>query len=74
MSPRTIFNLSPLPSSKSACSDRFILCQSSSWLHIFGLFEKASPEKEGGNDAYSRLLTSELFGFDFWSFSCVASQ
>nr|XP_033513027.1 protein FIZZY-RELATED 3 isoform X1 [Nicotiana tomentosiformis] len=66
-SPRTISNLSSSPSSKSAtCSDRFIPCRSSSRLHTFGLVEKA----EGGgtnNDAYSRLLKSELFGSDFSS-------
>ncbi|KAL3523837.1 hypothetical protein ACH5RR_016671 [Cinchona calisaya] len=70
MSPRTISNLSS-PSSKSAsCSDRFIPCRSSSRLHTFGLIEKASPVKEGGgNEAYSRLLKSELFGTDFGCFS-----
>ncbi|MCD7457844.1 Protein FIZZY-RELATED 2 [Datura stramonium] len=73
-SPRTISNLSSSPSSKSAtCSDRFIPCRSSSRLHTFGLVEKASPVKGGGgggnNDAYSRLLKSELFGTDFGCFS-----
>ncbi|XP_019069679.1 cell cycle switch 52B isoform X1 [Solanum lycopersicum] len=75
-SPRTISNLSSSPSSKSAsCSDRFIPCRSSSRLHTFGLVEKASPVKEGGggnNDAYSRLLKSELFGADFSCFSSPA--
>nr|XP_016451743.1 PREDICTED: protein FIZZY-RELATED 3-like isoform X2 [Nicotiana tabacum] len=76
-SPRTISNLSSSPSSKSAtCSDRFIPCRSSSRLHTFGLVEKASPVKEGSggtnNDAYSRLLKSELFGSDFGCFSSPA--
>lgn len=58
------------PSKSSTCSDRFIPCRSSSRLHTFGLIEKASPVKEGGgNEAYSRLLKSELFGSDFGSFS-----
>ncbi|KAF5959584.1 hypothetical protein HYC85_000793 [Camellia sinensis] len=76
MSPRTISNLSSSPSSsKSAsCSDRFIPCRSSSRLHTFGLVDKASPAKEGGNEAYSRLLKSELFGSDFGSFSSPAGQ
>jgi hypothetical protein len=73
MSPRTISNLSS-PSSKSgSCSDRFIPCRSSSRLHTFGLVEKASPVKEGGNEAYSRLLKSELFGTDF-GFSSPAGK
>ncbi|XP_016575624.1 protein FIZZY-RELATED 3 isoform X4 [Capsicum annuum] len=72
-SPRTISNLSSSPSSKStSCSDRFIPCRSSSRLHTFGLVEKASPVKEGTNDAYSRLLKSELFGSDFDCFSSPA--
>ncbi|XP_059288696.1 B-type cell cycle switch protein ccs52B [Lycium ferocissimum] len=76
-SPRTISNLSSSPSSKSAatCSDRFIPCRSSSRLHTFGLVEKASLVKEGSggnNDAYSRLLKSELFGADFGCFSSPA--
>ncbi|CAI9768321.1 unnamed protein product [Fraxinus pennsylvanica] len=71
MSPRTISNLSSSSSpskSVAACSDRFIPCRSSSRLHTFGLIEKASPVKEGGgggNEAYTRLLRSELFGTDF---------
>ncbi|KAJ7964533.1 FIZZY-related 2 [Quillaja saponaria] len=65
---RAISNLSS-PSKSSSCSDRFIPCRSSSRLHTFGLIEKASPVKEGGNEAYSRLLKSELFGSDFGSFS-----
>ncbi|XP_047330766.1 protein FIZZY-RELATED 3 [Impatiens glandulifera] len=77
MSPRTISNLSPSPSSKSssACSDRFIPCRSSSRLHTFGLIDKTSPAKEGGgggggaNEAYTRLLRTELFGSDFGSSS-----
>ncbi|KAL3521116.1 hypothetical protein ACH5RR_019265 [Cinchona calisaya] len=81
MSPRTISNLSS-PSSKSAnLSDRFIPCRSSSRLHTFGLIEKASPVKEeggggggGGNEAYSRLLKSELFGTDFGCFSSPAGK
>lgn len=64
MSPRTISNLSS-PSKSGSCSDRFIPCRSSSRLHTFGLVEKASPVKEGGNETYSRLLKSELFGADF---------
>lgn len=73
MSPRTISNLSS-PSSKSgSCSDRFIPCRSSSRLHTFGLVEKASPIKEGGNEAYSRLLRSELFGADY-GFSSPAGK
>ncbi|XP_059666292.1 protein FIZZY-RELATED 3 [Cornus florida] len=68
MSPRTISNLSS-PSKSGNCSDRFIPCRSSSRLHTFGLIEKGSPVKEGGNDAYSRLLKSELFGSDFGCFS-----
>ncbi|XP_019151183.1 PREDICTED: protein FIZZY-RELATED 3 [Ipomoea nil] len=77
MSPRTLSNLSSSPSSKSAnCSDRFIPCRSSSRLHAFGLVEKASPGKEGGggNEAYIRLLRSELFGADFGSFSSPAGN
>lgn len=57
------------PSKSSTCSDRFIPCRSSSRLHTFGLTEKDSPVKEGGNEAYSRLLKSELFGPDFGCFS-----
>ncbi|XP_050210765.1 protein FIZZY-RELATED 3 [Mercurialis annua] len=66
-SPRDISNLSSSPQSKSStCSDRFIPCRSSSRLHTFGLLEKkGSPVKEGGNEAYCRLLKSELFGSDF---------
>ncbi|KAK1355318.1 Cell cycle switch protein 52 B [Heracleum sosnowskyi] len=64
MSPRTISNLSS-PSKSGTCSDRFIPCRSSSRLHTFGLNDKASPLKEGGNEAYTRLLRSELFGSDF---------
>ncbi|KAE8718030.1 Fizzy-related protein-like protein [Hibiscus syriacus] len=70
-SPRMISSLtSPSSSSKSSiCSDRFIPCRSSSRLHLFGLMDKESPAKEGGNEAYSRILKSELFGPDFGSFS-----
>ncbi|KAL5569062.1 hypothetical protein UlMin_025637 [Ulmus minor] len=57
------------PSKSSTCSDRFIPCRSSSRLHTFGLIDNASPVKEGGNEAYSRLLKSELFGSDFGCFS-----
>lgn len=55
--------------SKSTCSDRFIPCRSSSRLHAFDLQDKESttPVKEGANEAYSRLLKSELFGSDFAS-------
>jgi len=55
--------------SKSTCSDRFIPCRSSSRLHAFDLQDKepTTPVKEGGNEAYSRLLKSELFGSDFAS-------
>ncbi|KAL6980554.1 B-type cell cycle switch protein ccs52B [Sarracenia purpurea var. burkii] len=74
MSPRTISNLSS-PSKSASCSDRFIPCRSSSRLHTFGLIEKASPAKEGGgNEAYSRLLKSELFGSDFGYFSSPAGK
>lgn len=55
------------PSKSSSCSDRFIPCRSSSRLHTFGLIEKASPVKEGGNEAYKNMLKSELFGSDFGS-------
>ncbi|KAI3409086.1 WD_REPEATS_REGION domain-containing protein [Psidium guajava] len=65
---RAISNLTS-PSKSSAISDRFIPCRSSSRLHTFGLIEKGSPAKEGGNEAYSRLLKAELFGSDFGSFS-----
>ncbi|XP_065620849.1 B-type cell cycle switch protein ccs52B [Quercus suber] len=68
-SPRTISNLSASPSKSSSCSDRFIPCRSSSRLHTFGLIDKGSPLKEGGNEVYSRLLRAELFGSDFGSFS-----
>ncbi|KAK9154321.1 hypothetical protein Sjap_001801 [Stephania japonica] len=71
-SPRTISNLSS--PSKSICSDRFIPCRSSSRLHTFGLIEKASPVKEGGNEAYSRLLKAQLFGADFGCMSPAGSQ
>ncbi|KAK7305740.1 hypothetical protein VNO77_43650 [Canavalia gladiata] len=67
---RSISNLS----SPSNCSDRFIPCRSSSRLHTFGLVEKPSPLKEGSNDAYSRLLKSELFGSDFASPSSLSSS
>ncbi|CAK9135632.1 unnamed protein product [Ilex paraguariensis] len=73
MSPRTISNLSS-PSKSVTCSDRFIPCRSSSRLHTFGLIDKASPVKEGGNEAYSRLLKSELFGSDFGCFSSPAGK
>ncbi|KAL4296349.1 hypothetical protein GQ457_12G032100 [Hibiscus cannabinus] len=69
-SPRMISSLtSPSSSKSSICSDRFIPCRSSSRLHLFGLMDKESPAKEGGNEAYSRILRSELFGPDFGSFS-----
>ncbi|KAM7262734.1 hypothetical protein ACFE04_000417 [Oxalis oulophora] len=61
-------------SSPSTCSDRFIPCRSSSRLHTFGIIEKDSPVKEGGNEAYSRLLKSELLGADYGSFSSPAGQ
>ena len=70
---RAISSLSS-PSKTSTCSDRFIPCRSSSRLHTFGLIEKGSPVKEGANEAYSRLLKSELFGSDFGSFSPAGSQ
>lgn len=77
LSARAISNLSsssPSSSKSSTCSDRFIPCRSSSRLHTFGLVDKPSPVKEGGNDAYSRLLKSELFGSDFVSSpSCSSS-
>ncbi|GMN41477.1 hypothetical protein TIFTF001_010693 [Ficus carica] len=69
---RGISSLSSPSSKSSTCSDRFIPCRSSSRLHTFGLIEKASPAKEGGNEAYSRLLKSELFGADFCCFSSPA--
>ncbi|XP_016575623.1 protein FIZZY-RELATED 3 isoform X3 [Capsicum annuum] len=59
---RTTTNLASSPMSN----------RSSSRLHTFGLVEKASPVKEGTNDAYSRLLKSELFGSDFDCFSSPA--
>ncbi|KAF8022080.1 hypothetical protein BT93_G2275 [Corymbia citriodora subsp. variegata] len=65
---RAISNLTS-PSKSSSISDRFIPCRSSSRLHTFGLVEKGSPVKEGGNEAYSRLLKAELFGSDFGSLS-----
>ncbi|CAN8256414.1 unnamed protein product [Cochlearia groenlandica] len=61
--------------SKSNCSDRFIPCRSSSRLHAFDLQDNEPANttthtvKEGGNEAYSRLLKSELFGSDFVSSS-----
>ena len=67
-----ISNLSS--SSKStSCSDRFIPYKSSSRLHTFRLIEKALLVKEGGNEAYLRLLKQDLFGSDFGS-SSLASQ
>lgn len=66
-------SLSPSTSKPSTCSDRFIPCRSSSRLHTFGLIEKPSPVKEGSNEAYSRLLKSELFGPDFASPSSFSS-
>ncbi|KAK2984333.1 hypothetical protein RJ640_009362 [Escallonia rubra] len=75
MSPRTISNLSASssPSKTAACSDRFIPCRSTSRLHTFGLNDKtASPVKEGGNEAYLRVLRRELFGSDFGSPVVVA--
>ncbi|MQL87323.1 hypothetical protein Taro_019865 [Colocasia esculenta] len=58
---------SPAPAtsspSKTTYSDRFIPCRSSSRLQNFALVEKPSP-KEGGNEAYTRLLRAELFGPD----------
>lgn len=53
----------PSPS-KTTYSDRFIPLRSSSRLQNFALVEKSSPVKEGGNEAYSRLLRTELFGAD----------
>ncbi|KAK1270575.1 Protein FIZZY-RELATED 3 [Acorus gramineus] len=55
---------SPSPSKKTTYSDRFIPCRTSSRLQAFSLVDKPSPVKEGGNDAYSRLLRSELLGED----------
>ncbi|KAL1348431.1 hypothetical protein HN51_024416 [Arachis hypogaea] len=77
LSARSISNLSsssPSSSKSSTCSDRFIPCRSTSRLHAFGLIDKPSPSKEGGNDAYSRLLKSELFGSDFVSSSPSSSS
>lgn len=71
---RALSNLSSPSSRSSTCSDRFIPCRSSSRLHTFELIEKGSPVKEGGNEAYNRLLKSELFGADFGSFSSPAGQ
>ncbi|OAY79079.1 Protein FIZZY-RELATED 3, partial [Ananas comosus] len=51
----------PSPS-KTTYSDRFIPCRSSSRLQNFSLVERSSPAKEGGNDAYARLLRAELLG------------
>lgn len=48
--------------SKTTYSDRFIPCRSSSRLQNFNLVEKPSPKKEGSNEAYLRLLRSEMFG------------
>ncbi|KAL5973358.1 Protein FIZZY-RELATED 3 [Asimina triloba] len=59
----SLANTSPSPS-KTTYSDRFIPCRSSSRLQCFALLEKSSPAKEGGNDAYARLLKRELFGVD----------
>ena len=59
--------------SKTTYSDRFIPCRSSSRLQNFALVEMPSPAKEGGNDAYSRLLRSELFGAEVCSPSGQAS-
>ncbi|KAJ0984011.1 hypothetical protein J5N97_002367 [Dioscorea zingiberensis] len=50
--------------SKTTYSDRFIPCRSSSRLQNFGLTDKTSPVKEGGNELYSRLLRAELLGDD----------
>ncbi|GMH19042.1 hypothetical protein Nepgr_020883 [Nepenthes gracilis] len=74
-SPRSISNLSSSSPSKSTskCSDRFIPCRSSSRLHTFGLIDKPSPSKEGGNESYLRLLRQELFGPDFGSLSSAGS-
>ncbi|KAG5239862.1 B-type cell cycle switch protein [Salix suchowensis] len=36
--------------------------------------KKGSPVKEGGDEAYARLLKSELFGSDFGSFSSAGGQ
>lgn len=54
----------PSPS-KTTYSDRFIPCRSSSRLQNFTLLENSSPAKEGGNELYSRLLRTELFGPDY---------
>lgn len=54
----------PSPS-KTTYSDRFIPCRSSSRLQNFALIDTmSSPVKEGGNELYSRLLRTELFGSD----------
>ncbi|XP_031486960.1 protein FIZZY-RELATED 3 [Nymphaea colorata] len=50
--------------SKTTYSDRFIPCRTSSRFETFSLVDKPSPVKEGGNDAYVRLLRSELLGID----------
>ena len=71
---RSISNLTSPSKSNSACSDRFIPCRSSSRLHTFGLLDRPSPVKEGSNEAYSRLLKSELFGSDFASPSLSLSS
>eukprot|EP00268_Persea_americana_P062021 TRINITY_DN7909_c1_g1_i4.p1 TRINITY_DN7909_c1_g1~~TRINITY_DN7909_c1_g1_i4.p1 ORF type:complete len:379 (+),score=65.24 TRINITY_DN7909_c1_g1_i4:212-1348(+) len=60
----------PSPS-KTTYSDRFIPCRSSSRLQNFALVEKSSPAKEGGNEAYARMLKAEIFGTD--SPSCQGS-
>ncbi|PKI72359.1 hypothetical protein CRG98_007229, partial [Punica granatum] len=62
---RSLSSLYSPSKSSSSCSDRFIPCRSSSRLHTFGLEEKQSPGKQGGNEAYSRMLKAELFGADF---------
>ncbi|KAJ3676393.1 hypothetical protein LUZ60_003805 [Juncus effusus] len=50
--------------SKVTYSDRFIPCRSSSRLQNFALVDKPSPKKEGSNEAYLRLLRSEMFGYE----------
>ncbi|ERN07934.1 hypothetical protein AMTRI_Chr08g162110 [Amborella trichopoda] len=63
MSLHTLSTISS-PSKPTIYSDRFIPCRSSSRLHCFSVNEKASPSKEGGNEAYCNLLRSELLGSD----------
>ncbi|XP_068668102.1 protein FIZZY-RELATED 3-like isoform X1 [Aristolochia californica] len=65
-SPTGSFSSIPKTSSpsKTTYSDRFIPCRTSSRLQNFALIEKSPQGKEGGNEAYARLLRSELLGED----------